>query len=88
MTHNERGLRIDGAPGASETLRVKRHDVVVEVLVRVDGSGSKDQARARAEVAIDDALTFTKTWTEERWAARLLGRPNAKRAQLAPEDQG
>ena len=75
MSHNERGLRIDGAP-------VKRHDVVVEVLMRVEGSPNKDHARGHAEEVVRECLGERELWWTD---ARLLGRPNAKRATVAPD---
>ena len=77
MSHNERGLRIDGAP-------VKRHIVRVELDVEVTGAHNATQARMESE----EKVTYAMRYQSQQYPGgpRLLGRPNAKRAQLAPDE--
>ena len=76
MSHNARGLRIDGK-------MVKRHDVTV--VIRVEGQPNAEASKVVVENAVASCLV-------EGWGSladrgmQMLGRPNAKRAQLAPEE--
>ena len=96
MSHNERGLRVSAYNDTPVQRQgpVKRHDVTVEVLVRVDGQGNKNEAKARAEHVVNQALRAhipladyaAEVWNRPWHRVKMLGRPNAKRAQMAPEE--
>ncbi len=75
MIHNERGLRVSGEP-------VKRHIVRVEVDVEVTGKPNKDDARAAVEAFVAGSLY---TGVPSVTPYRVIGRPNAKRATVAPD---
>ncbi len=75
MIHNERGLRVSGEP-------VKTHDVTV--VIRVEGQANAEMARSYVEDAVDECLESSNILQDYR--LRMIGRPNAKRATVAPED--
>ena len=75
MSHNERGLRIDGAP-------VKRSIVTLDLPVETTGPRTNAEVRALVEDVVHDCMGERElAWT----GVRLLGRPNAKRATVAPD---
>ncbi len=77
MTHNDRGLRVSGEP-------VKRHIVRVELDVEVTGQPNADTAKGHVENAVGACLTHGVRLGD--YEMRFLGRPNAKRATVAPEE--
>ncbi len=77
MIHNERGLRTDGRP-------VRRHIVRVELDVEVPGNMTNAEAREMGEGTVYVALNTSLKLKHQ--GVSLLGRPNAKRATVAPEN--
>ena len=76
MSHNERGLRIDGAP-------VKRRKCYRCGILPI----SEFAPAVQADPAAFKGKRVFCASCRDAWILReVLGRPNAKRAQLAPED--